>query len=470
MLLEILPGLKESEYQTAYASTFQGFPRGPAEDLSFLRFKAPRDRISKIRKAKEYREIDIINRIVRIRVDFGLNIKGVKVRNKNKVQEKRQQQFYNNSVLPLIKRISEQWEKEHNSVGDVFLHFAFHPDERTPMFLTVENPENVNVVSAFGTEIYKVKLPSNLKNIIKELKKENQLDRLPGYISKQLKGKSSVLSSGELVLTQENMFRTSNLKTDYEEYSEPPLMAIAEALELRKLLTNADFVSAYSAGSEIIHTKVGTNEKPANQTQIKEIHENLTNNPPGVFYFTTRHDVEIKRINPNTELWKADKYEECNNRILQWSGISVTIINGEGSAYGSALVSVKGFQQSVKTDKKEFERFTQHFFEEVNRRNGWANSEVKLIYDRDALVENKDFMEQLKYLVGMGIAGIEDVCFEFDMNYDEQLEKKKKQKKDEEFFQPHFEMNQGRLKDEVGRPKTNPNNTRETNQPKPSGS
>lgn len=470
-MLKFAPGIKEQEYNIAFASAL--FNQELSSNPTFVQYKLPRDRISKIRKVKEYRKIDIIDRIIRIRADFGLNIKGIKVRNKNQMQKKKQQQYYEEKVLPLLNRIADQWEREHNTVGDTYLHFAFSPtNNRDPLFLTVEDPEKIDTIQAFGIEQYAVRLSEDLKETIRKLKAKNQLQVLPKYIVDQIEGKGNagrnLFDSGKLILTPENMFRTVNLKADYEPYSEPPLMAIAEALELRRLLTDADFVSAYSAGREIIHTKVGSEKKPAGKNKIQNVHEELTRHPPGVIFFTTGHDIETKRIEPNVKIWDASKYQECNNRILQWSGISVTIINGEGSAYGSALVSVKGFQQSIKSDRKEFERFAQHFFNEINKRNGWQGSKVSLVYDRDALVDTKDFLEEVKYLLGIGILGIEDLCLLFDYDYEEQLEKKKKQKKDEEYFTPHFEMNQG-LIGKNGRPAENNNSVRNTNQPKPSG-
>lgn len=466
-MIEVMPGLRESEYEVAFAAVPLGLPQATFDNANFLRFKTPRDRKTKIQKAKEYRNIDLVNRIIRIKTDFGLKFKGIKVNNKNKTLEKKQQKFYEEKVFPLITRIADQWEKEHNSVGDTYLHFGFEQDDRTPMFLTIEDPEVVEAVTLFGREKYKIQLSGDFMEKVNDLRKQGMLSVLPSHIAKQLSENRKYIKNHALTLTNENMFRTSNLRSDYETYSEPPLMSISEALELRKLLTNADFVAAYSAGSEIIHTKVGTEKEPKDDKQVGKIHQKLTQNPPGVFYFTTRHDVEINRIPPNTELWNADKYKECNERILQWSGISVTLINGEGSAYGSAVVSVKGFQQAIQSDRKEFERFANHFFEEINKRNGWAGSKVKLIYDRDALITSEEFLNELKYLVGMGIKGIEDICFDYDLDYEEQLEKKKKQKKDEEYFQPHFEMNQGLIGEEGGRPKTNPDNPRDTNQPRP---
>lgn len=461
--LQIAPNLRETEYEIALASIPSLI--GPREiNPTFVSTIIPSDRIMQIRKAKEYRKIDIIDRIIRIKRDFGINIKGIKISNKFKRQKEEQQKFYDEKVFPLIERITEQWEKEHSTIGDVFLHYAFQSDEKTPMFLTIEDPERVRVIQALGTEMYEVQLSNKLRENLKKLKEKGQIDVLPRYLREYINERKQ---GDRLILTSENMYRTTNMKSDYEEYSDIPLMTIAEAIELRRALTDVDFTSAYSAAKEIVHTKVGTKEKPADKDRIKKLHDSLTHMPPGVYYLTTRHDVELVRIKPNIEIFDAKKYQECNARILQWSGVTVNFLNGESGAYAGALVSIKGFQQSIQSDRKVFNRFIKHFFDDINRRNGFRGT-AELIYDRDSLTGSADFLNEIKYLVSMGIYGIEDLCILFDLDLEEQIEKKKREKEFRDDFKPWFEPNQGLLENNNGRPKTNENNVRETNQPKPS--
>lgn len=454
----IAPGILEGEYEQAYAS---GIPIIPSStgNLNFSSFLEPRDRLDMIRKAKEHRNIELVDRILRLKVDFGMKIKGIRCKNE------KQKEFYERYVIPLLNEIIDDWVYEHNSMGDTFLHYGFMQD-RIPMFLTIEDPERVFVDSILNKEIYTLRVPSNFREDIKKLIKKKQItntSNLPLHIKKFILDKTRF----DLELTKENMFRTTNLKSRYNRYTYPPLMRIHKAIELRELLTDGDFCAAYDLANRIIHTKVGSDKKYAPSPRVKSIHNRLVSRPPGNSYFSTQHDVSINWVGPDPKIWAEDKYKEVTTRILRWGGVTLTLIDGEGKGYASATVSTKSLERMIESDKRVFMRFVKHWFNLIDRKNGFTDK-VKLLFERNALISKEEIMKEIEFLFNRGIYGIEDLCIEFNLDYEEQLEKMKKQKEDEKTFVPHFEPNQGLLENETGRPPTDSNEIkRDTNQPRP---
>ncbi|MDP4224807.1 MAG: hypothetical protein Q8910_00355 [Bacteroidota bacterium] len=466
--------------------------------MTFLDQLTPKDRRQKIDRAKQYRNVDIIDRILHIRMEFGRKPKRIKCKNA------RQKQFYEENVLPLLKDYYTKWVYEFHSIGDVFNHFGFKPDdERTPMFILSENPLAVDVINVFGNEYYKLKMASNLKQIFRLLKEKridiasilntgmvdkdiapdlkqeiiDILNQLPKHLLRALSSNTNDI----LIINQENMYRTSHAKPDYCTYSEPPLMKVAEPIELRRLLTASDFATA-TKKNEIIHTRVG-NEKDGSKSKdpkvIEDVHKKITNQTQGDTYLTTGYDVKIERIGPDPKSWGKEKFEESNTRILNWAGVTLTLISGESSAYGSSVVSLKGLEASIDSDCEVFDQFVKHFFNEINKRNHFRD-EVKVEYEPNRLIDFKNRMELVRYLVDMGGMAWEDFCNEFNVDPKEQLAKKKKD--NEEVLgvaKPWFEIKQGGLSADLGVQPSKPTNgdgkpgrkgnpVRDTNQPRPS--
>lgn len=470
----IPPGLMENEYHEAFAERMMPNPLD-AQFGSFSGAMTPKDRKLRIKKAKEYCDVDIIDRILRIKVDFGFRLKKIKC------DSVAQQNFYDTYVTPLLKRVIPQYIHERNSLGDVIFHYADYPNSSTPMFLILEDPENITIQNALGVEQYEIQLSNTFKENIKKLMDRNQLGQLPEYLQKAIKPSKNGMPADRLYLTSENMKRIDWYKKDYKQYSDVPLMKIAPALQLRDALYDTDLTATYGLKKGILHFKVGNDKDTTNKSKAPEKIEALkklvTSQPPGAFMLFTSSDVNLEFHYPKPEIWSAQKYEASDKRILEWSGISTTIISGEGSAYSTAIVSLAGLKQQLKADQEKFEEFLEFFCGMVNKKKGFRKM-PKFIFERPSLEDNKEFMERLRFLVGMGYYGIQDALEEFDLDYDEQLEKKKKDQKVAEYFRPHFEEKQGLLNPDIktsgssgepkGRPKTNNTNIRNTNQPRPS--
>jgi hypothetical protein len=447
-LEEVKNNAELPEEQLAFA--FQQFPgyvptllSGPITpmNLTFSSIMVPKDRLGQIRKARQYREIDLIDRLLRIPVDFGTNIKGFKFNSKNP----RQQELYEETVLPLLENIIAEWFYDTNSLGDVFLHFGFNPnDNKTPMFLQLEKQEDVEIEEALGIEQYKVRVSSDFREQVKKLRDNKQIKQLPDYLQRYL----NQTNKDTLLLTQSNMYRTSNLKNSYTKYTTPPLMKIAKAIELRESLLEVDYTLAFEAKQAILHARVGDERAKNGGVDGKRVENvlNLLVSQQGTYKLVTPADVKMEWVTPDGKLWTQDKYKEAYSRIMDWAGISIIVVNGGDSSTGNntAIVSLKGIQQSIARQQKIFKKFCEHYFNVINKKNGWLGNKykVELEFGRNNLRDSKELQAEVEFLLNSGLYGWKDACLVYDLDPDVQLEKRKFDWDHRDTISPHFEKSQ----------------------------
>lgn len=435
--LASLNNLQYSYWKTQY-------PNG----VNFLNSSVPKDYLQQVKKAKELREYDIVDRLLRIRQDYTLPIKGFKCRSK------RQSKFYNEFVLPFIQDIASQWVYEHNTIGDVYGHYAFKKDEKTPMFFIIEDAENVIPVSALGYEIYKVRLSAELKEQLKCLKEQGMIDILPDYLQNAITptNNGKYIIADEIILDKKHMNRSTNQKQSYQLRSKPPLIRIMKSILLREFFIDLDYLNGLaSQKNSIIHVQVGTQQHPVTDKKVLgEVHEIVANRPLGQSIITTRGDVKISAVDIDMKnIFDSKKFEECNRRIFNFFGISIAFVPSTmGDASNSSVnVSLRPFEASIRSDRKVFEKFIRPFLEEVNRRNGFLEI-PELEYEETNIVGDDLLIKRLQFLFNTGVISYPDLCNIYGYNAEEQLAKKKWDQENKNTIRPWFEPSQGLLQED----------------------
>lgn len=410
----------------------------PNGNKTFADLLIPTEYNEQIKKAKELRESDLVDRLLRIRQDYFARVKGFKC--KNKIQQK----FYNDNVLPLVKKFARQWEYEFWSISEVFCHYGFKKDNKTLMFVRSENGEYIKPIEAFGFEAFEVKISPKLKQQIKKLKDKNLIDKLPDYLLKAIDDKGSIKDT--ITLDNENLYRSCNQKPDYEQRPKPNLLRIMKSISLREFLIDLDFINAYaSQKTSIIHSKGGTKEQPWAQGRVQELHKLITERAPGMCFLTTPGDCEISSVDINlNELFDPKKFEEVTKRILDFFGIGVVFVPSQAAGINnqSVIVSLKPFEESIKTDRKIFQEFINVLCEQINEKNGFTKI-PSLEFEHINIRSDNEFIKELQFLRESGVLSWEDICVEFDFDRDEQLEKKKFDWDNRDIESQTFENSQG---------------------------
>jgi hypothetical protein len=429
-------------------------------------FVMPKTFDNMLHKAKEYRRIDIVQRLMRIRTDFGSKIKGFRY------PSKASKAFWERTFKTVnIRRFCRNFLYDLNTLGVVYPLWEI--DETGPLFLTIYDPEKVRTVSALGQEVHFIEPDDQVLDFIRNMdaKQKTQV-YIPDYLEKAAKS-----IKREVPVPKDRIMRICLVmtKTDYEANPVPPLMSVYDSLALRKLLIDTDFSTAYGIRNEIIHVTEGESQRPTTKQKLQQLEELFKNHGKTLMLFTN-HTVTINRIAPDSKIWDPQKYKAAEDRILQWGGITKTLITGEGASYASAYISIKALRESIETDREHFEEFFYEFCEQIARKTG-RRGIPEIIWDRTSLKEDKAFLQELEFLTKWGIYDPEDLCKEFDIDYDSQVEKRKNNDSNNEFFVPHFEPSQGLLSAKfgvngssgeegvAGRPSAN--RVQNTNEPRP---
>jgi hypothetical protein len=423
-----------SDLQQLYLNT--NYPNGLN---SFANFTIPKDYRNQVKKAKELRQYSIAKKLIDIRKDYSLPIKEFRCKSK------RQQKFYNEMVLPLVQRFARQFTLERYSVGEVFPHYGFKSDKKTPMFLRSESAEDIKPISALGYEIYEIQISPDLKSQIKKLQKQKAIDKLPEYLRNAIDNEGYV--QDKTTLDYSSMYRVAEDKADYENRVKPPLLNIFKQLTLREFLLDMDYASAFSLQkNSVIHVKVGSTQQPEkDDKKIKAIHDVVTNRPPSSSVITTRGDVSIEAVDTKvSDLFDPKRFQQCNADIMDFFGLPTVFVpsKSEGINNTTVIVSLKSFEQSIQTDRQIFEEFLNVYFNEINRRNNF-NEKIEVKYKHTNIRDNNELIKELQFLKDCGILAWEDICLEFDYDRDDQLIKKKFDWANRDDEAPTFENSQG---------------------------
>ena len=442
-----------NEYQQHYFNT--KYPKGLE---SFADFVIPTNYNEQVQKAKELRDIGLVDRLLRIRQNYTLPIKGFKF--KDKRTSKRQQIFYKEKVLPLVQSFARQWVYEYNSISEVFANYGFKDDGKTPDYLRIEDAELVTPIDIFGKEMYELRISPQLKKQIQRLKTimndkgRSEQDRktareilaaLPEYLKKAIDGNGTI--SNTIILSYENMYRSTDQKPDYKLRPKPGLLRIAKQLMLREFLIDLDFVNAFgSQKTSLTHVKAGTKEKPWAPEKTEKLHKLITEGPPGDKIVTTPGDCEITKVdNKVMELLDSKKYEQCNKDILDFFGITIIFIPTEIDNVNNqtVIVSLKPFEQEILAQRKEFERFLKVYFSVINSKNNGFLEIPEVEYEFTNIKDSKELIAELTFLFEKGVISFYDLVPIFGYDIEEQLESKRKAWENRTIVSPTYENSQG---------------------------
>jgi hypothetical protein len=421
-----------NEYQQLY---FQlNYPNGMN---NLATYTIPTEQLEMIRKAKELRNIDIVDRLLRIRQDYTLPIKGFKCK------LKKQQKFYDEYVLPLVQRFARQWIYEFHTISEVYAHYGFDKSKR-PMFLRCEDAENIKPTEALGYEMYEIKLSTKLKQQIQKLKNENKIDKLPNYLQKAIDDRGNI--KDKIILDKENMYRSCNQRPDYDLRPQPALLRIMKALTLRSFLMDLDYLNGFAAQkTSIFLTKCGTKENPWPDSKITNMHNLITQRSPGQCFATVPGDVEMEILNTKlNEIFDSKKFEACNQQILDFFGISVIFVPSETAGINNTgvNVSLKNLEQSIVSDRKAFLEFLNVFFEQVNKLNTFPDI-PEIEYEETNIRSTDEVLKELQFMFDTGVIGYQDLCARYNLNYEDQLIKRKWDWEHRDDIAPYYEPSQG---------------------------
>ncbi|MFW6377196.1 MAG: hypothetical protein ACOCZ5_00985, partial [bacterium] len=373
----------------------------------------PRNRLQMVERARQYVwDIGLLFRIIKMKVDFisaGFKL----VHEDPKVQEIYEDIYEDLDMNTFVRNSAF----EHEVVGEWYPFWSWMGNK--PVVATLLNPELIEVKSLFGKEMIFLKPSSDIQYIIQLSKDDPEIRR---RLVKQIPAKFiNKWERGEPVLLDEDMSeRYTNLKAYHEKYANSPLRPIFGDLELLTLLIEGDYSIAYKIKKAILQVKVGDqnfNEGGAVDPSLFDQAEELFANPSQAMEVYTQWFMEADWIIPDVEIFNSEKYKEVYKRILDWSGINVML--DEGGSFAQGYIKIKGLKQDVENARQEIKKALDKFNKLIAEKMGLTTYGNKLKvpevkFSDNALKDDKQIFEIVKFLYQHGVLSIEDTLEAFD--------------------------------------------------------
>lgn len=423
----------------------------------------PKNRNKAIDKAKEYVWTNgLLFRIIKLKVD--LASAGLEPVHESKKIEKIYKDAYDRID---IHKFVKNFVYEYETVGEVFPYKTWEDGKLTSLSLL--NPKLTDVDVVFDKDMVSMKAPSGVKKMLNQYDslspKQKKLlkDRVPNNVLSEWKKGRSVL------LSEDNISRYCNLKSDYEIRPKTPIEPIFNDLEIYKTLQEADYATAKKLKQLMLHVTVGgkdyNNGRAVDKKLINATME-MFNNPSKNFEVFTQYFVNAEYITPDMDIFSEEKYENVISNIVNWSGVNVMVESG--GSYSQGFIKIKGLKQAV-NNAREVVRMA---LNDLNRQIAEKNNLTyygklklpKIKFSNNALTDDEEVRQFVQFLYKHGLLSAEDTLGAFDYDLKRQMRKKKDEKEFDDLITIPFEPSQGLLDEETT---SNSNNPQDNNQPRP---
>jgi hypothetical protein len=398
----------------------------------------PNNRKDTLKKAREYVwTTALLYAIIKMKCDFASA--GLRVVSENdKVHD-----YFNKLYFEKldIQKYVRNANFEYFTAGEFTPHFNFNGSE--PNYITIFNPELVNVKSAMGKDFIFLK-PSNDVQVLlntedKKIEKELRKIIPKEFIKKWKRGKEVHI---------ENAKRYLNLKAYHEKEPHSPIEPIFSELEILRNLKEADFATAKKLKQLFLHVKVGSeklnNGKPVDK-DIMEGVKDLFNDPYKSAELITQYFVDLDYKIPDLKIFSNEKYQGVIIHILWWAGCQMFF--SDGDSYSKGVIKLKPLKQEVKNARKEIKKSLDEFNRKVSERQGFTYYGKTIVprvhFNESALDDEKQINDMLKFLYNTGTLSIEELHEKSGYDFKFQMDKKEEEKKYEDNVYLHYESSQG---------------------------
>ena len=425
----------------------------------------PKNRNKKIERAKNYVWTNgLLFRIIKLKVDFASA--GLEPIHKDPKVE----QFYKDIYEEInINEFVRNAVYEHEVVGEWYPYYTW--ENNKPNSISLLDPTLIEVDKVFDQDIISMKPPKGLRRVLRDFddlspqQRKEIKKRIPNNVFKQWeKGKSVVLSD-------ENVERYTNLKSDYNRYAKSPIEPIFNDLEIYKTLQEADYATAKKLKQLILHVKIGgrdyNNGNAVDKSLIEQTME-MFNNPSKNMEVFTQYFVEGEYIVPDMDIFSEEKYQNVISNIVNWSGVNVMV--EQGGSYSQGYIKIKGLKQAVNNAREAIRKALNDLNIKIAKKNNmtyYGKPKVpKIKFSNNALQDDEEVRQYVSLLYKHGLLSADTTLETFDFDFERQMRKKEDEKEYEDLIRIPFEPSQG-LVDEDNQSTSDNGNPNDNNQPRP---
>jgi hypothetical protein len=413
--------------------------------------KTPTDPHEKIRLASElYFKEPIVGTVIDMMVDFSAS------------------GFNNESEDKEIKKLYDQWAKDiklQDIVEQIFLEYyrsgnvsIYRSDKdakvtkkvikngkatakeeyKFPAGYTILNPMNVHIEGPllFNQELAYLQLNEELITMTK-----NGDPAVRKLIPDEVR-KAVLSDKGRIPLDPDLYTRITRKKQPYERYASPYLERIFEPIMYKQKLRVMDMSTIDGLINQLVTVTVGNDEYPASDEDLEAIAV-LFQTPNKAYTVFWNHTLEVTFHKPEgIDTLTNDKYKQVNDDILAGLGVSRVLIDGQGSNFSTAWVSILSLIERLDNTRDKVVNWLEAEYKRVADENGFKVV-PKVQFNKMNLREDNYIRDVLLSMYDRGLIDEEDLLKETGRDYESIIETKKRNKKNAKLFYPPEQPFQG---------------------------
>jgi hypothetical protein len=308
-----------------------------------------------------------------------------------------------------------------------------HPDGKFKS-ITVLNPDFVEVEdSPFPGKRALYLIPDDtLKRLVQTRRPKKDFDMLPPSIV-------ALVSSGHPIpLSGRSASHLKHSEVGYSKYGTSMLRRLFTILAYKTKLMTANWIIAERLILPVRVVKIGESEHPANADDIADIQAQLSAvaNDPNLT-IVTHHAFEYEWYGASGKIHNIQgEWEQIGKEILDGLMLNQALLNGEMQGYTSAQVGVETMIRRLENWRTTLSGWIEdHIFKPTAMMQGFIDEEAskemgKTVYLYPRIKWNdmqlRDKTNKLQLLMQLHdkqIISTEKLCEEFDIDYDEEVER-----------------------------------------------
>ncbi len=383
-----------------------------------------------------YQEEGIVRTVIDTMVDFS------STKFKNMTENKKAKKFFDTHCrFADMDKLLREIFLEYYLIEDVFVYRGDRntvktgPDVGSVYYpYTVLNPAKVEILGPllFDSEIIALNLDDDL---FKALSQWPELEkRLIGNLPEDIKKLIGVRK--QIPLDVEKASRISRRRQSYQRYSVPFVMSAARPLLVKRRLREMDLATAEGNINTLVVVKVGNDEYPADGPQLKAMAALLKNTAKS-YELVCNHTVQVEFLRPDFKSLFAEKYEELDKDIDKAMGMPLLLITGEGNSSGAAFWSLLAVVEKLNRGRHVVARWLEEEYRKIAELEG-LKEYPKVVFDRLSLRDEKVFKDIMMNLNDRGMLDVESMLDDADFDYEEILERKKRDAENEDIWKPIY--------------------------------
>ncbi|WP_336786944.1 hypothetical protein [Paenibacillus sp. MMO-177] len=381
---------ESDSYSRYYANNYEssGSPKG--FDLEAI-FNDPQGNIDKIFYLGKYyyAKSGIIMRVINIIRDFGID--GIDFHYK-KENEKAQKVIDDFNKRIGLKQVMRDMIFELAQSGNVA---GYDRDgKRIDIYPVTKIEVSPLIVGNKPVLLYK-----------NEMSIDDLTDSLPKGLAKKLEltfpkelARGFRKGDAKIVLDVSNTFFHKVNSSRYEPYGVPFILTAFDELAHKTVLKEAERSTATGIIEKILLVQVGDKDHKPKQPEI-DFYSNLMTGKKGSVKITVPHFVNLSWVEPKTDIFGTDKFEQVDKDILNALGVSLTLIRGEGGGnYSEGFIAVSGLIKTIESLREGLVPIVREWHVKELERNGISEEYCPDTVLKPIEIDKSAKIELLQYL------------------------------------------------------------------------